>query len=170
MRIGHGHLIHKIEDKIQNALEAVVNVVKTAVETCADAAKGVLTAALDVVKAAATGDMKGLVNACMGLGMSIGNLISAPLAAAEQAVMGIVKKVVLVVANSLPIDSETKKKMLSAMTAGFDAAVNIADMANPVAMLTEGAKKAAGMPNSLDAVISDVSPVKNQAATSDGYV
>jgi phage-related protein len=160
MRIGHGNLIHKIEDKVQEVVAAVVDVVQAAVETCTDAAKGVLTAALDVAKAAASGDMKGLVNACTGLATSIGDLISAPLGAAEQAVMGIVKKVVMAVANALPLDPETKKKMIDALTVCFDSATTIADMANPVAILTEGAKKAAGMPNSLDDLISDVSTMK----------
>jgi hypothetical protein len=160
MRIGHGKLINKIEDKIQEVVAKVVDVVQAAVETCTDAAKGVLNATLDVAKAAAKGDWKGLATACTGLAASIGELISAPLGAAEKAVMGIIKKVVLAVAETLPLDKETKKKMIDALTVCFDSATTIADMANPVAILTEGAKKAAGMPNSLDDLISDVSTMK----------
>ncbi len=153
MKIGHGHLIHKIADKCEDALDGVVSMVKTAISTCTEAVKGVLTTALAVAKAAATGNMKGLVTACMSLATSIGELASAPFGAVEQAAMGVVKKVMLTVAKALPIDS----KIIDKITAGINAATTFADMANPAAMLTEAAKMAAGMPNSFTDLAKDVS-------------
>lgn len=152
MRIGHGHLLNKILDKCQEALSSVVDMVKTAITTCAQSVKGVLTAALAVAQAAAKGDMKGLVTACMTLATSVGEMASAPFGMVEEAAMGMVKKVMLTVAKALPIDA----KIIAKITAGIDAATTFADMANPAAMLTEGAKLAAGMPSSFTTIAGDI--------------
>ncbi|MFT5534952.1 MAG: hypothetical protein ACI8WM_001080 [Burkholderiaceae bacterium] len=136
MKIGH-----RLVEAIKDSVSGLGNAIKTGIQACGESFKGVLTSALNVVKAVATGDVKGLATACMDLAANIGSLATAPMDMAATLAMDLVKQTMTMAAG---VVGKGDAPMLKNLMAAIDTAKSFKDLADPAALLGEAASLMSG--------------------------
>lgn len=158
-------IFHRIADKVQDVVggikeaasglkEAAVNVgtaITTTLQSCGESVKGVLSSAGDMMKAVATGDMKGLATACLDLASNISSLATAPMDAAMSIGMSLVQQAMAVAAKAVgKEDSDLFQKIMD----GVNTATSFKDLAQPATLLQEAAAKATGQQGPIESAVS----------------